>query len=362
MRLTVVSGKGGVGKSMIASSLVLLFSQQFSSQSEQQSTIFAIDCDVDAPNLALWMGIDTIQDVDKEFYKQTRVKHYKDRISQEKNSLSIKADKGEKTHCVLNSITLEDRQLISTAEKPDIDNSKCNGCNKCMESCNFRALELINPKSSPRIELIPYRCEGCGLCEIVCPNNVIQMKKVNNCILSQYKLIGKKGDEIVLVQGQIKPGEAESGETVTEIRKYADEVFQEVFVSQSGSNSFFIQDAAAGIGCPVIASLVGTDFAIVVVEPSKSSISDMNRVLEVVQKFDIDYGIVINKWDLNKDLSKEIIDLTDDNFLGRVSFNEKIVESLVELNPIIGNVKKTTKEMKDIFDKLMKNLVCRGYL
>lgn len=298
MRLTIVSGKGGVGKSMLASSLAILFSKTYE--------VIAVDCDVDAPNLALWLGIDTTS--------QTKAIH---------------TDK------------------ISTVQKPIIDHDKCIQCGQCVQSCNFQALRQ---NSSKKVELILYKCEGCGLCEIVCPVNAIKLENVDNCTLSHYKT--SKGFPVI--QGQIEPGEAESGQAVTEIRKYADNLSQE--------ETLFIQDAAAGIGCPVIASVVGSNYVVAVAEPSKSSFSDLKRVLEVVKKFKIPYGIVINKYDLSEELSNQIKTFAGEKFLGSIKYDKKIIKSIVDLKLVTDTCPETTKEISRIYQNVLRQKCLKANL
>jgi len=291
MRLTIVSGKGGVGKSMVASSLAVFFAKTHN--------VIAIDCDVDAPNLALWLGIDTSS--------QTGIIH---------------------------------TNKISTVQKPVIDHDKCTQCGICVQSCNFQALKQ---NSLNEVELIPYKCEGCGLCEIVCPVNAITLENVDNCTLSHYET----SKNFPVIQGQIEPGEAESGQSVTEIRKYADNLSQD--------KTLFIQDAAAGIGCPVIASVVGSNYVVAVAEPSKSSFSDLKRVLEVVKKFKIPYGIVINKYDLNEAISNQIKTFAGEKFLGSIKYDKKIIKSVVDLKLVTDTCPKTTVEISDIYRNILKH-------
>jgi MinD superfamily P-loop ATPase len=291
MNITVMSGKGGVGKSMISSSLLHFFSRD--------NHVVGIDCDVDAPNLAIWLGIDN---------------------ENPKNALKT--------------------ERISTTEKPVIDKSKCIGCGLCVNKCQFKALELINKKAS----LIQHRCEGCGLCEVICPHNAIKLEPVENVTLSVFET--KSG--IPIIQGQISPGEAESGEAVTEIREIAKQYKKE--------NTVFIQDAAAGIGCPVIASIVGSDYAVIVAEPTMSSESDMKRAIELLNQFSIPYGIVVNKYDINLDVYNRIKEFTKDKFLGKISYNKDIVKELVKMNPVIESNLEIVKELEQVYISLKKKI------
>lgn len=291
MRITVASGKGGVGKSMIASLLACFYSKN--------TEIVAIDCDVDAPNLALWLGLDN-EDV-------------------------FKAEMTKK---------------ISTSEKPVIDKEKCIGCGICVNKCGFSALQLKEGKA----ELISHRCEGCGLCEIVCPQNAIKLEPVDNVTLSVYRT--RYGFPIV--QGQIQPGEAESGEAVTELREIAKSFAEE--------GTLYLQDAAAGIGCPVIASVVGSDFMIIIAEPTKSSLSDMRRMIELVDQFSIPYGVVINKHDLNPEMGKAIMDEVGEKLLGIVSYDRNIVQELINVNPVFESGLPAVEEVRAIYEEVNKRV------
>ena len=278
MKIVVASGKGGVGKSMLASSLALLFSKN--------KKIVACDCDVDAPNLGLWLGITDY-------------------------------DKSEK---------------ISTSEKAKIIDQKILD-DKILKVCKFRAIEKIDGK----YVINPFLCEGCGACKIVYPD-AIELKPVKNGELR----VKKTKHRFPLVSGQLYPGEAGSGKIVEQLRKEAKKFDYDVM----------ILDAAAGIGCPVIASVRGCDYTVLITEPTPSGFSDLRRILEVVNHFKINYGIVINKWDINPKLSKEIEEWSGKKFLGKISYDKKIIDAIVNLKPPIFSDSKTVDEINGIFRKL----------
>jgi len=280
LKIVVASGKGGTGKSMLASSLSILFSEE--------RKIVACDCDVDAPNLGLWLG----------------VTEYKNRES------------------------------ISTSERARIDPDKCVGCGLCYENCNFGAVT----KRDKIYEINSLLCEGCGVCKLVCPEDAIEIFPVNNGEIMMT--ITEWG--FPLVSGQLKPGETGSGKIVQELRRKADTIEHEVM----------ILDAAAGIGCPVISSITGCDFAVLVTEPTPSGFSDLQRVLEIVNHFEVPYGIVVNKWDINPDVSKKIIDWSGETFLGKISYDRKVVESIVNLRPAILSDSKVKDEIKKVFEQV----------
>jgi len=280
MNIVVASGKGGTGKSMLASSLSLLFSKE--------AKVVACDCDVDAPNLGLWLGVTSYDIV----------------------------------------------ELISTSEKAEIDSEKCIGCGRCFENCSFGAIEKIDSK----FIVNPLLCEGCGVCKIVCPAEAMKTKPVMNGEIRIKKTMWG----FPLVSGRLKPGETGSGRIVQELRKKADKIDHDVM----------ILDAAAGIGCPVIASVTNCDYAVLVTEPTPSAFSDLERILEIVDHFKVPYGIVVNKWDVNPSVSEKIISWSGDRFLGRISYDREVVNSIVALKPVLASKSKVKSEIISVYEKI----------
>ena len=280
-KITIASGKGGVGKSMLTSALCMLFN-------ENHKTI-GVDCDVDAPNLAVWLG---------------------------------GVEKWDETLPVI------------TSAKPEIDLNKCVGCGICAEKCRFEALKMVDGKP----KLNPFLCEGCGACEVVCPQKAINLKPVQN---GEIK-IEKTKYGFFLVSGQLLPGETGSGKVVAEIKKKAEDFDCEVMLI----------DSAPGTGCPVIASLQGTDFAVLITEPTPSGFTDLKRVLEVVNHFNIPYGVIINKWDIHTKLSDEMEKWAGKKLLGKISYDKGIFKSIAYLKPVLETDLRVKKEIKEIFKNL----------
>jgi MinD superfamily P-loop ATPase len=285
IKLAIASGKGGVGKSMLSSSLALLFSQK--------NKIIALDCDVDAPNLHLWLG---------------GIKKW---------------DKIEK---------------ITTNEIPKINNNKCNLCKKCIKICQFKALSEENKK----IKLNTFFCEGCAACEVICPQKAISMEKIYNADIRTKKNL----KNFPLISAQLYPGQTGSGKIVDEIKNKAEDFDWQLMVL----------DAPAGIGCPVIAALNGIDFCLLVTEPTPSGLADLKRVLYIVDHFKINYAVVINKWDINPKLSKKIIKEFNSKILGKISYDQKIFSSIVNLKPIVKTNLKAKDEIITIYNQLVKQL------
>ncbi len=288
-KICVLSGKGGVGKSSITASLAVVLSET--------RKVITADCDVDASNLALVLGL--------------REKDFKECWE------------------------------ISTNKKATLVEKKCNHCGKCKNSCYFGAIKWNKEKRIPEFDQM--KCEGCGACAIVCPTNAIQLVEKKNARIC----IGRTKFGFEVVSGQLKTGEAGSGKVVAEVKKIA--------MEKGKKAEILLIDAAAGIGCPVIASVTGSDFVVAVTEPTPSGLSDLKRALSVVKHFGIPFGIVINKHDLNPKIAREIERFAKSQnaeVLSKIPFNESFVEALVELKPIVEFDKKTRWFFEEIIRKI----------
>ncbi|MFW5856222.1 MAG: (4Fe-4S)-binding protein, partial [Bacillota bacterium] len=129
------------------------------------------------------------------------------------------------------------------------------------------------------------------------------------------------------IHARLKAGAENSGKLVTEVRDIAEKRAKEK------DKELVLVDGSPGIGCPVIASLNGVDMALIVTEPTKSGLSDLKRVLEMIEHFDLTASVVINKYDLNKNMADNIEKFCDDNnieVLARIPYSPVFVELLRE--------------------------------
>jgi MinD superfamily P-loop ATPase len=228
MTVAVASGKGGAGKTSIASALAA---------SLGPFCVMA-DCDVDAANGAIALGAHV---------RETEPYH---------------AGPGF-----------------------EIDSAVCTGCGLCADVCRFNAIRGDAAKRS--FAIIPELCERCGACLDRCPAQAIRSfeKQAGRLFVSDTRL------GITLVHAELVPGEDTSGKLVRKVRERADAV--------AGGHSIIVVDSPPGIGCPVIASLSGSDLVLVVVEASSSGIRDAERLMELVSSMKRKSVALINKTGLN---------------------------------------------------------------
>lgn len=216
-KILVLSGKGGTGKTTIASSLIKLF----------ESKVFS-DVDVDAPNLFL-----------------------------------------------LNDLKITDTQDYYGLQKAVINQDKCIQCGKCVSHCHFKAIE--------NFQVIPYRCEGCGVCEFVCPVGAITM--VDNVCGQTFEATE---DDRKFYSAKLKMGEGNSGKLVTQVKSLMIE-----------KDTICIIDGSPGVGCPVIAAMANVDLILLVCEATKSGLADMKRTYELSKSFNLKAACIINRYDLS---------------------------------------------------------------
>ncbi|MEZ5359741.1 MAG: ATP-binding protein [Candidatus Zixiibacteriota bacterium] len=187
---------------------------------------------------------------------------------------------------------------FSSSRCAEIVDTDCSGCGLCEELCRFGAIERLYDEESSRenrFVVDPLSCEGCGLCFHVCPDRAITMQPV---ISGQwFESVTEFGP---FLHGRLGIAQANSGKLVTLLRRKAREV------AELQKCRTIIIDGPPGIGCPVIASMTGADYLLIVTEPSKSAVHDMERLVMLARQFNMKTGICINKCDFNPTISRNI--------------------------------------------------------
>jgi len=215
-------------------------------------------------------------------------------------------------------------------KKAVINENLCIKCGLCKEKCRFDAI-------SEEIEIIPSKCEGCSVCQFLCPVNAITM--VDAVVGELFVSDTDYGD---MVHARLIPGEETSGRLVSEVRKRAKKIAKE------DDRKTILVDGSPGIACNVISSITGAKKVIIVTEPSFSGLHDLKRVYELTKKFRLSVYVVINKYDLSLEMTKKIEDYCSENSIKlslKIPFNKDLVKSIV-------NKKISSIEEKEFFDSL----------
>lgn len=206
-------------------------------------------------------------------------------------------------HLILNLTEKALKKDFYGSDKAAINQENCVKCGKCADFCHFGAIR----KNEGRYTVDTISCEGCAACTLVCPASAITLEKD---IAGEQELY--KGP-VTFSTARLKMGRGNSGKLVTAVKN---ELFQ-----QNLQTELAIIDGSPGIGCPVIASMNGTDLILIVAEASKSGLSDLKRLAETARGFQTPFCVCINKWDLNPEYSADI-----ENYClsGKIPFMGKI--------------------------------------
>jgi len=218
MIISVVSGKGGTGKTLVATSLAMSLAGE--------KAVQLLDCNVEEPDAHLFL----------------------------KPSLTTKE--------------------TVTIRVPRLEREKCNFCRKCGETC-IRSAIIVYAK---HILLFPELCYGCGACYHLCPQKALtQEEKIIGIVESG------SSNGIDLVHGRLVSGETLALNIVKKIKE------------ATNKNGTVIIDTPAGISRTVVQTFRGSDFCIIVTEPTPSGYDSLTKAVEILKRLSIPGGVILNR-------------------------------------------------------------------
>ena len=267
MKIAVSGGKGGTGKTFIATGLAV-------ADARQRKTLL-VDADVECPNSHVLLG--------------ARMK---------------------KAETIWGMV-------------PKLDDEKCRRCGACARVCIKKAIAA--PKGVPPV-ITPELCVGCGACVVACPNGALSPSRKRIGGISTGKSHG-----VFVATGELVIGEPASGEAVTAVRAFAQRMAE-----KEGAEDIII-DCAAGIGCPVIASISGADYLVAVTEPTPAALHDLERAWRLGKHFGVPCGIVLNKSTLSKKMAGRVRSFAKRRrleIIGEIPFSRKILRATIDSRPV----------------------------
>lgn len=177
-------------------------------------------------------------------------------------------------------------------KKAMIRREDCRGCGRCRSLCRFDA---IRRDETGGFAVDSLACEGCRVCVEFCPAGAIDfVDTVNGRWFVSETRLGP------MVHAELGIAQENSGKLVSRVRREAKHL------AQTQRLRWILSDGSPGTGCPVIASVTGADFALIVTEPTLSGRHDLRRTVELTRHFGVRAGVCINKADINPEVAANI--------------------------------------------------------
>ncbi len=230
MIIAVASGKGGTGKTTVATSLALSVTGDLGSRTEVSAPVLFLDCDVEEPNAALFL----------------------------KPALN----------------GLEEVGILV----PKVDLDRCVFCGRCAEVCVWHAIAVVGQK----VLIFPELCHGCGSCTLNCPEGA--MREVLHVM---GRLESGRAGPIDFAHGILNVGEAMAVPIIRQLKARH---------LAGGRQGLAILDASPGTSCPVVETMRGADFVLLVTEPTPFGLHDLRLAVQVARdELGLPVGVVINR-------------------------------------------------------------------
>jgi MinD superfamily P-loop ATPase len=282
MIISVASGKGGTGKTTVATSLALSIS------SVKDIQVQFLDCDVEEPN----------------------------------------------AHIFLKPLIKESKSIFVLI--PKVDESKCSFCGKCAEICAYNAIAVFKDK----VLIFSELCHSCGGCVLLCPKKSITEVNKEIGIIE----IGESNN-LQFIHGILNTGEVLSPSLIRAVKKCINSI------------GTVIIDAPPGTSCPVIEAIKGSDFCILVTEPTPFGLNDLILAVEVLKKMDIPFGVVVNRADTGSNEVENYCSKEGIKVLMKIPFERKIAEAYSRGITIVEAIPRYGEKFVRLFEFIKAKVV-----
>ena len=199
-----------------------------------------------------------------------------------------------------------DRKIPVSAYEPRIDETTCTHCEECSKICAFHAIAVFGKT----IFLFPNLCHGCGGCVLVCPEKAITEGSRNIGFIEEGI-----NNSITFVQGVLNVGEHMATPVIKEMKKLI------------RNDTDVVIDSPPGTSCPMIESVKGSDFVVLVAEPTPFGLNDLTLAVEVIKELNIPFGVIINSDGIGDDRVEKYCLKEHIPLLLRVPWNRKVAEA-----------------------------------
>jgi MinD superfamily P-loop ATPase len=192
---------------------------------------------------------------------------------------------------------------------PQIDEEKCTFCGKCKSNCAFNAITLI-PKANIA-QVSKELCHSCGACVLVCKDDAIT--EIEHPI-GEINEFGNNG-QVLLKEGRLEIGLPHQTALIRQLKK-----------SHIDKSKIAIFDAPPGTSCPVVHTVEGADYIIVVAEPSPFGLNDLKLLVEVLREINLPFGVIINKADNDTKEMENYLQNHDIELIAKIPYSKNVAK------------------------------------
>lgn len=223
----------------------------------------------------------------------------------------------------------------ATVRVPEIDYQKCDFCGKCRDVCAYHALAVLPGK----VLFFPQMCHSCGACEMLCPRKAI---RETDRTIGEIETGDREG--IRFVQGKLNVGETMAPPLIRQVK------------SRIEPNSVAILDAPPGTSCPMVTAVRGSDFCILVTEPTPFGMNDLHLATETVKKLGIPYGVVVNRAEADDLKTRDYFKSNRIPLLLKIPLDRKIAELYSIGTPFIGPMPEYREKFRALFKTISETV------
>jgi len=215
---------------------------------------------------------------------------------------------------------------------PEVDQDTCTYCRKCVDICQFSAIAIVGKK----ILTFPSLCHGCDGCFAVCPEGAIRESQRELGVVQTGTVNG-----FDFYDGVLRIGEAMSPPLISQVKE------------NLHPDKLNIIDAPPGTSCPVITAMKGTDFVLLVTEPTPFGLHDLKLAVEAVKVLGIPMGLVINRSGVRHNEVQQYAEQENLTVLAEIPFDRRIAEAYSKGKLVVLELPEYEHLFVDLYDGIM---------
>jgi len=281
MKIAIASGKGGTGKTTVATNLAC-------SIARMGGTVQYLDCDVEEPNGHIFLKPEI-----------------------------------RKTQAVMVPV-------------PQVDSTKCSGCGKCGEICQYSAIVHLKDNNVLTFEQL---CHSCGGCLRICPSDAIKPRLLD---IGEIEL--GRTDNIDFTHGRLRIGYVRTVSLIKEVK------------SHIKNDSVAILDVPPGTSCPVVEAVKGADFVLLVTEPTPFGLNDLKLAVGLAREMNLPFAVIINRYGIGDDEVENYCKAKSIEIVLKLPDDRRIAEAYSVGKMVVDVLPDYKKDFADLYESISKRL------